>query len=106
MIIHTLGTSHGDSTKTRFNTSTAYEAANGSLYLIDCGAPCEALLRRKGLRVQDVRAVFLTHLHIDHTAGLISLMKQCTKYPVTAQVGMTRVKSQPLFSAQQQRPAA
>lgn len=81
MIIHTLGTSHGDSTKTRFNTSTAYEAANGSLYLIDCGAPCEALLRRKGLRVQDVRAVFLTHLHIDHTAGLISLMKQCTKYP-------------------------
>lgn len=81
MKIYTLGTSHGDSTKTRFNTSTAYQTKSGAIYLIDCGAPCEALLRRKGLRVQDVRAVFLTHLHIDHTAGLISLMKQCTKYP-------------------------
>ena len=81
MIIHTLGTSHGDSTKTRFNTSTAYQADNGAIYVLDCGAPCEALLRRKGMRVQDIRAVFLTHLHIDHTAGLISLTKQCTKYP-------------------------
>ena len=81
MKIYTLGTSHGDSTMTRFNTSTAYQAQSGAVYLVDCGAPCEALLRRKGLRVQDVRAVFLTHLHIDHTAGLISLTKQCTKYP-------------------------
>lgn len=81
MIIHTLGTSHGDSTLTRFNSSTAYETADGALFLVDCGAPCEALLRRKGLCVQNVRAAFITHMHDDHAGGLTGLIKQTIKYP-------------------------
>ena len=78
--IHTLGTSHGDSTFSRFNTSTAYETC-GVLYLVDAGAPVEALLRRKHLLIKDVRAVFITHLHDDHAGGLTGLVKQATKYP-------------------------
>ena len=81
MRIHTLGTAHGDSTWCRFNSSTLYESRSGALYLLDCGAPAEALVRRKGLRIRDIRALFLTHMHDDHTGGLTGLVKQTLKYP-------------------------
>lgn len=80
MRIYTLGTGHGDSTFSRFNSSTIYEAANGSLYEIDAGAPAEALIRRKGLSIHTVRAVFITHMHDDHAGGLSGLIKQVSKY--------------------------
>jgi len=81
MRIYTLGTGHGDSTFSRFNSSTAYETTDGTLYLVDCGAPCEALLRRKGLKAKDIRAAFITHMHVDHAGGLTELMLQVRKYP-------------------------
>ena len=77
--IHTLGTSHGDSTFSRFNTSTAYETC-GVLYLVDAGAPVEALLRRKGLLAKDIRGIFITHMHDDHAGGLTGMIKQVSKY--------------------------
>lgn len=80
MRIYTLGTSHGDSTFSRFNSSTVYETENGIIYLVDAGAPCEALLRRKGLNIKHVRAVFVTHMHDDHAGGLTGLIKQVRKY--------------------------
>lgn len=81
MRIHTLGTSHGDSTFCRFNSSTAYETDSGVIYLVDAGAPVEALMRRQGLCIRDLRAVFLTHMHDDHAGGLSALIKETIKYP-------------------------
>ena len=79
MNIITLGTSHGDSTYSRFNSSTLYET-DGVLYLVDVGAPAEALLRRKGYSCGDIRAAFVTHMHDDHAGGLSGLIKQIIKY--------------------------
>lgn len=82
MRIHTLGTSHGDSTFNRFNSSTLYETNDGVLYLIDAGEPVEGLIRRKGLNINDLRATFISHMHHDHAGGLSGIMKQVVKYEV------------------------
>ena len=79
MRITTLGTSNGDSTYNRFNSSTLLEL-NDSLYLIDCGAPCEGLLRRAGKDFTKIRAIFITHMDNDHVGGLTELYKEIIKY--------------------------
>ena len=80
MRIYTLGTSHGNPTRSRFHSSTAYVTEGGAIYLLDVGAPAEALLLRSGLSCSDVRAVLLTHMHDDHVGGLTSLLVRITKY--------------------------
>ena len=80
MKITTLGTSHGDSTYCRFNSSTLYEV-NGASYLVDCGSPCEALLCRKGKDNSKIRAIFCTHMHDDHVGGVTEMIKILEKYP-------------------------
>ena len=43
-------------------------------YLIDVGAGTDRQLAWAGVRHSDVRAVFITHHHIDHDGGLVSFM--------------------------------
>lgn len=76
----TLGTSHGDATYCRFNSSTLYECADGSLYLFDAGAPVDALMTRCGKAFSKLKAVFNTHVHTDHIGGLPILIKAYLKY--------------------------
>ena len=47
---------------------------------MDCGEPCDALMIRSGRNPHDVRAVFITHMHDDHTSGLSALCKEKYKY--------------------------
>ena len=66
--IITLGTSHGDPTCCRFNSSTLFKIGEAS-YLIDAGAPANALMIRHGFKLHDLKAIFITHMHEDHVGG-------------------------------------
>ena len=72
MKITFLGTSHGVPASDRYCSSSMIEV-NGSVYLIDAGAPAADLLIRRGVNLDTVKAVFTTHLHGDHVFGVIQM---------------------------------
>ena len=80
MRITTLGTSHGDHTYCRFNSSTLFEIGE-RLYLVDSGEPVDGLMIRAGKDSDLLKAVFVTHMHEDHVGGLPDLIKSLIKYP-------------------------
>lgn len=65
-----IGTSHGVPEPNRKCSSILLEAG-GNAYFIDMGTPPVDALRRLGIGVETVKAVFITHMHNDHTDGLI-----------------------------------
>lgn len=80
MRITTLGTSHGDHTYCRFNSSTLFEVGD-RYYLVDAGEPVTGLMVRAGKKIERLQAVFITHMHQDHVGGLPDLLKWIVKYP-------------------------
>ena len=73
--IITLGTAHGDPTYIRFNTSTLLDIPGYGGILIDAGTPVLGLLIRKNYPLENLRAVFITHMHQDHFGGLPDILK-------------------------------
>jgi ribonuclease Z len=67
-----LGTGRPDPTIDRFGPSTLVEAG-GQLLLFDCGRGAAQRLWQLGIPLSRAGAVFLTHLHSDHTVGLPDL---------------------------------
>ena len=80
MRIITQGTSHGNHTYNRFNSSTLVEVEDVS-YLIDAGAPANGLMIRANKEFHKLQAVFITHMHEDHTGGLPGVIKTLLKKP-------------------------
>ncbi|MBR7130489.1 MAG: ribonuclease Z [Lentisphaeria bacterium] len=79
MKITVLGSSHGNPTPGHFQTSVLIESG-GNYYLVDAGEPANALLINRGILAAQLSAVFITHMHIDHTGGLPSLLMQAGKH--------------------------
>ncbi len=73
MKIRFLGTGHGVATAERSCSSTMLEV-NGAVYVIDAGGPLLELLLKAGKTPVDVKAVFITHNHADHMAGLYGFL--------------------------------
>ena len=79
MKIKFYGTSHGLPERDRFCTSVLVEAG-GNHYMVDTGAPIADMLIRDGLRPDVLKAIFLTHLHGDHTCGMLSYLNLASWY--------------------------
>ena len=79
MKITFLGTSHGVPSSDRFCSCTMIEIGK-TIYVIDAGAPVTDCLLRQGKNINDIKAVFLTHIHADHSFGLFHLVDLMSWY--------------------------
>jgi ribonuclease Z len=69
-----LGTSDGLPTADRHHASLLVRLAGGTI-LLDCGEPCSHSLKRIGVDFNSIDAVFVSHAHSDHIAGLPMLIQ-------------------------------
>jgi ribonuclease Z len=67
-----LGTGGPQPSVERFGPATLVEAGDAVL-LFDCGRGVTQRLAQAGMPLKDIDAVFLTHLHSDHTVGFPDL---------------------------------
>jgi len=83
MKITVIGSSHGVPEPNRKCTSFLIEVG-ANLYFVDMGTPGIDALRKRGLSVDAVKGIFITHMHGDHTNGLIPFVDLITWYFKTA----------------------
>lgn len=70
----TLGTMAGPIPNATHSQPANALLVNGKTYLVDAGDGTAGQLAKAGLSVKKVEAVFLSHLHFDHTAGLAAII--------------------------------
>src|SRR5665213_269686 len=69
-----LGTAGGPNVR-RFRSEPAnLLVVDGTPYLIDAGPGVARQIVWAGFQLPQIRTVFITHHHIDHSAGLVSLI--------------------------------
>ncbi len=79
MRITFVGSSHGVPEPNRKCACTMIEV-KGNIYFIDMGCQVIEELITRGKPIESVKAVFVTHMHGDHTNGLISFFDLCNWY--------------------------
>ena len=76
MKITFIGTSHGYPEPHRRCSCTMLEVGGG-FYFIDMGTSASEEITRRGISFNDVRGIFITHRHGDHTNGLPEFVDLC-----------------------------
>jgi ribonuclease BN (tRNA processing enzyme) len=69
-----LGTQGGPSVNLSRGETASAVVVDGQPYLVDCGYGTLRALVQAGIRFADIGAVFVTHLHDDHTADVAALL--------------------------------
>lgn len=69
-----LGTASGPNSEAARAQPANALLVQGQLYLVDAGDGAVAQLAKAGLRLPVVRGVFLSHLHFDHTGGMLAVI--------------------------------
>lgn len=72
-----FGSGHGSPEPHRRCSSTLIEV-EGNRYFIDMGTQAIEQLVDRGIPAESVKAIFITHMHGDHTNGLISFLDLCS----------------------------
>jgi len=75
MKIKILGSGSGLSFPDRFQSSIALIEEADRYVLLDCGEPAGHQLARYGLALQNLAAIYISHLHADHVSGLFQLIQ-------------------------------
>ena len=83
MKITFLGSSHGVPEPHR-QCACAMIEISGRYYFIDMGVMAINDLVTRGIKIDDVKGIFITHMHGDHTNGLISFADLISWYFKTA----------------------
>ncbi len=79
MKITFIGTSHGVPSAER-RCSCAMIEVGECVYFIDMGTQVTGELMKRNISMERIRAVFTTHVHGDHTGGLVDLISLCNWY--------------------------
>jgi ribonuclease BN (tRNA processing enzyme) len=72
-----LGTGGGITPKRGRQSTAAALRCAGNTYIVDCGNGVGPQLIRAGVALGTVRAIFITHHHLDHVADFGTLLAQC-----------------------------
>ena len=79
MKITFIGSSHGVPEPNRRCACALVEAA-GRHYFVDMGTMAVDALRMKGIAPKAIQGIFITHMHGDHTDGLVQFVDLCSWY--------------------------
>lgn len=74
-----LGSSHGVPEPNRRCSSTLIEVGENR-YFIDMGTQSIESLATRNIPVESIKGIFITHMHGDHTNGLVSFLDLCSWY--------------------------
>lgn len=74
-----FGSSHGVPERNRRCSSIFFEAGENK-YFIDMGTQSIELLADRNINPESINAVFITHMHGDHTNGLVSFLDLSSWY--------------------------
>lgn len=78
MEITFLGTSSGVPTRSRNVSSVALRLPQrAEVWLFDCGEGTQHQLQKSDIKSSQIRRIFVTHMHGDHTFGLMGLIASC-----------------------------
>src|SRR5207249_9315583 len=69
-----LGSQGGPNVSLMRSEAASVVMAGGQPYLVDCGYGTVRALVEAGIGVNQVRNIFITHLHNDHTADLAAML--------------------------------
>lgn len=58
----------------KHNTTSQYIFCENRHFLVDCGEGTQMQLRARGVKIQKMDAIFISHLHGDHYFGLVGLL--------------------------------